>query len=58
MEFSQPKNNSKDINIFLMKNVSKILLILLVTIAIFAISCNASKKSNCGCPSKSGMIGY
>jgi hypothetical protein len=38
---------------FLMKTVSKFLFILLVTIAIFAISCNASKKSNCGCPSKS-----
>lgn len=41
-----------------MKTVSKILLILLVTVATFAMSCNASKKSNCGCPSKSGMVGY
>jgi hypothetical protein len=41
-----------------MKSFSKIVFILLVTIAIFAISCNASKKGNCGCPNKSGMVGY
>ena len=41
-----------------METLSKILFILLVTIAISAMSCNASKKSNCGCPNKQGMTGY
>jgi hypothetical protein len=41
-----------------MKNLSKILFVLLVTISIIAMGCNASKKANCGCPNKQGMIGY
>ncbi len=41
-----------------MKIVNKVLLVLLIMVAVFAVSCNASKKSKCGCPSKSGMIGY
>jgi hypothetical protein len=41
-----------------MKNVNKLLLFLLIVIAIFAVSCNSSKKSNCGCPNKQGMVGY
>ena len=41
-----------------MKLVNKVLLVLLIVVAIFAISCNASKKNKCGCPSKTGMIGY
>ncbi|MEP6627066.1 MAG: hypothetical protein ABJA32_03740 [Ginsengibacter sp.] len=41
-----------------MKTLSKILFILLVTVALFATSCSASKKGSCGCPNKSGMVGY
>lgn len=41
-----------------MKIVNKILLILLIMIAVFAVSCNSSKKSSCGCPSKKGLVGY
>jgi hypothetical protein len=45
-----------------MKNVRKLLLFLLIAIAVSAVSCNSakifSKKSNCGCPSKKGMVGY
>lgn len=41
-----------------MKSFSKILFLLLVTVAISAMSCSASKKSNCGCPNKQGMVGY
>lgn len=41
-----------------MKNPKKILLFLLVIVVMTTISCNASKKSNCGCPNLNGMIGY
>ena len=41
-----------------MKFINKVLLVLAITIATFAISCNASKKSKCGCPNKQGMVGY
>lgn len=41
-----------------MKYVNKILLLVFIIVSIFALSCNASKKSNCGCPSKKGMVGY
>ncbi len=45
-------------NPFLMKNLSKIILALFVVISISMISCTASKKGNCGCPNKQGMVGY
>lgn len=45
-----------------MKNVRKLLLFLTIAIAISVSGCNSakifSKKSNCGCPSKKGMVGY
>jgi len=41
-----------------MKNVKNLLLFLAIAIAMFTTSCNSSKKSNCGCPNKKGMVGY
>ncbi len=37
-------------------NIYIISVLLILTIA--GTSCSASKKSNCGCPSKKGMVGY
>jgi len=42
----------------LMKNVNRALLILLIILSVLAMSCSASRKSKCGCPSKTGMVGY
>jgi hypothetical protein len=41
-----------------MKSLKKLLLSLIIVIAFFAIGCNSSKKNNCGCPNKKGMVGY
>ena len=41
-----------------MKNITRIFLILLVAVSVLAVSCNASRKNKCGCPSKTGYIGY
>lgn len=41
-----------------MKIANKIFLALFIMIAVLTISCNSSKKSNCGCPNKKGMVGY
>jgi hypothetical protein len=43
----------------LMKNLTRLFLILLVFLSVLAVSsCTASHKSKCGCPSKTGMVGY
>ena len=41
-----------------MKKATNFALMLLVAVSLFAGSCSSSKKSNCGCPSKKGMVGY
>lgn len=41
-----------------MKNITKALLVLLVIVSVLAVSCNASRKNKCGCPAKTGMVGY
>ncbi|MEO6134468.1 MAG: hypothetical protein ABIP35_04910 [Ginsengibacter sp.] len=41
-----------------MKTVSSIMFVLLLAVALCATSCSASKKNNCGCPNKQGMVGY
>ncbi len=41
-----------------MKDVYKILLLVFMIVSLYAFSCTASKKSNCGCPNKKGMVGY
>ncbi len=32
--------------------------LLLILVATFAASCDASKKGQCGCPNKKGLVGY
>lgn len=32
--------------------------LLLLVAVLFMTGCSASKKSNCGCPNKKGMVGY
>ena len=32
--------------------------LLLITAVLFMAGCSASKKNNCGCPNKKGMVGY
>ncbi|WP_262683607.1 hypothetical protein [Hanamia caeni] len=41
-----------------MKNVTQTLVILLVILSVIVMSCSASRKSKCGCPHNSGMVGY
>jgi hypothetical protein len=42
-----------------MQRSTKIVFLLLVTVALFLGSgCSASKKNSCGCPNKKGMVGY
>ena len=46
-----------------MKHIHKILLIGFLAVSVLASSCSSGKlfggkKSNCGCPSKKGMVGY
>jgi hypothetical protein len=40
------------------KKINKYIFLLLILSIIIGSSCSASKKSNCGCPSKKGMVGY
>jgi len=30
----------------------------LIVVSIFISGCGSSKKSNCGCPNKKGLVGY
>lgn len=41
-----------------MKTAYKALWMLLIIATIFINGCSSSKKSNCGCPNKKGMVGY
>jgi outer membrane murein-binding lipoprotein Lpp len=41
-----------------MKKVNNIILIFLLAATILVTGCSSSKKSNCGCPNKKGMVGY
>ena len=41
-----------------MKKINNIALILLLAVTFLATGCSASKKNNCGCPSKKGLVGY
>ncbi len=38
-------------------NTVRFMLVLLVTCTVFS-GCSATKKNNCGCPNKKGMVGY
>ena len=41
-----------------MKNLNHKIVFALMVLMLVGTSCTASKKSNCGCPSKKGMVGY
>lgn len=42
-----------------MKNLKKSIIFTLILVALVgSTACSASKKSNCGCPNKKGMVGY
>jgi hypothetical protein len=41
-----------------MKKAANFAMILLLAVTLFASGCSSSKKSNCGCPNKKGMVGY
>jgi hypothetical protein len=50
-------NRTKNVSLLMQRSTQKWLLLLLI-VAICAAGCNASKKSNCGCPNKKNMVGY
>ncbi len=41
-----------------MQNLFKITLLLTLIVSLAVTGCSSSKKGQCGCPSKTGMIGY
>jgi hypothetical protein len=41
-----------------MQKTKKITLLFLIAISLVATSCSSSKKGQCGCPNKQGMVGY
>lgn len=44
--------------LFITRSTTKFGLLLLLSGILFAAGCSSSKKSNCGCPNKKGMVGY
>jgi uncharacterized lipoprotein YajG len=50
-------NRQKIVNMFMQRSTLKAILLLLI-VAFCTAGCNASKKSNCGCPNKKNMVGY
>jgi len=41
-----------------MQKLLKITLILTLLVSLIATGCSSSKKGQCGCPNKQGMVGY
>jgi len=41
-----------------MQQIVKISSLLLLAITLIATGCSSSKKGQCGCPNKQGMVGY
>jgi len=41
-----------------MQHLKKLPLLLLLMACLFATGCASSKKGQCGCPNKQGMVGY
>ena len=50
-------NRQKFVSLPMQRSTLKGLLLLLIVVFCVA-GCNASKKSNCGCPNKKNMVGY
>ena len=41
-----------------MQKIKKITLLFLIAVFLIATGCSSSKKGQCGCPNKQGMVGY
>jgi predicted component of type VI protein secretion system len=41
-----------------MQQIKKITLLFLIAACLIATGCSSSKKGQCGCPNKQGMVGY
>jgi outer membrane murein-binding lipoprotein Lpp len=41
-----------------MQKLFKITVLLVVIVSLVISGCSSSKKGQCGCPSKTGMVGY
>jgi hypothetical protein len=41
-----------------MQKLFKITLLLTLLVSLIATGCSSSKKGQCGCPNKQGMVGY
>jgi hypothetical protein len=41
-----------------MKRNNKLFWVFVVLVTITSASCSSSKKGNCGCPNKKGLVGY
>jgi hypothetical protein len=48
----------KLVSLHMLRSTKYGFLVLLVAIMLLGSGCSASKKSNCGCPNKKGMVGY
>jgi len=42
----------------IMKRFFAITIICILTTSLFVTGCSSSKKGQCGCPNKQGMVGY
>jgi len=45
------------VSLLMQRSARASFLLLLITV-LFMTGCSASKKNNCGCPNKKGMVGY
>lgn len=50
--------NSLILEFTFMKKLNDILLVFLLALTLLSAGCSSSKKNNCGCPNKKGMVGY
>ncbi len=41
-----------------MHKIIKLAYLLLITVCLVASGCSSSRKGQCGCPNKQGMVGY
>jgi hypothetical protein len=41
-----------------MRHITKLIMVVLVGVSLLFAGCSSSKKGQCGCPAKQGMIGY
>ena len=48
----------KIVSLQMQRSTKYTFLLLVVVVMLLGSGCSASKKSNCGCPNKKGMVGY